>query len=228
MNTGNDGVRENGIALLAIPKLCIGMRHEGDALIKLADVVAAEGATVGIETVNWPMEYPYKPEVSATLAHDGEYLFCLFSVKERHLLVRTLDDNGPVWEDSCVELFIADADGRHYYNFETNAAGVSLASRRVSRTECVHFSQDKMRRIIRLSSLPKTTADRVDENGVTWTLLLGIPFDLFSQEIPDMLRINLYKCGDKTETPHFLSWAPINTTAPDFHRPEFFRNVKLS
>ena len=81
MNTGNDGVRENGIALLAIPKLCIGMGHEGDALIKLADVVAAEGATVGIETVNWPMEYPYKPEVSATLAHDGEYLFCLFSVK---------------------------------------------------------------------------------------------------------------------------------------------------
>lgn len=60
MNTGNDGVRENGIALLAIPKLCIGMGHEGDALIKLADVVAAEGATVGIETVNWPMEYPYK------------------------------------------------------------------------------------------------------------------------------------------------------------------------
>ena len=90
MNTGNDGVRENGIALLAIPKLCIGMGHEGDALIKLADVVAAEGATVGIETVNWPMEYPYKPEVSATLAHDGEYLFCLFSVKERHLLSEPL------------------------------------------------------------------------------------------------------------------------------------------
>lgn len=84
-----------------------------------------------------------------------------------------------------------------------------------------------MQRIIRMASLPKETVNHVDENGINWTLLVGIPFDLFHNGKPDELRINIYKCGDRTETPHFLSWAPISTPSPDFHRPEFFRNVKL-
>jgi hypothetical protein len=36
------------------------------------------------------------------------------------------------------------------------------------------------------------------------------------------IRLNVYKCGDKLSTPHYLSLAPIKTTDPDFHRPEFF------
>ena len=31
-----------------------------------------------------------------------------------------------------------------------------------------------------------------------------------------------YKCGDKLQTPHFLSWAPIDLPKPKFHCPEFF------
>jgi len=35
-------------------------------------------------------------------------------------------------------------------------------------------------------------------------------------------KANFFKCGDDTQQPHFLSWQPIDTPRPDFHRPEFF------
>ena len=41
------------------------------------------------------------------------------------------------------------------------------------------------------------------------------------------MMANFYKCADLTSTPHFLSWAPIDTPEPDFHRPEFFAPITL-
>ena len=39
------------------------------------------------------------------------------------------------------------------------------------------------------------------------------------------LRANFYKCGDKLQQMHFLSWNPIDVPKPDFHRPDFFGEV---
>lgn len=39
--------------------------------------------------------------------------------------------------------------------------------------------------------------------------------------------MNLFKCGDELSHPHFLSWQPIRTEKPDFHRPEFFAQVRF-
>lgn len=195
---------------------------------QIAENVKNNGVSVDVNTVNWA-EYPYAPKVKATLAHDAENLYCFFEVNERHLLVKTLEDNGPVWEDSCVELFIADPDGRHYYNFETNAAGVGLASKRESRNDFVRFTPEQMARMIRVSSLDRRCYDDKDgDRGIEWTLLLSVPFDLIGHEtVPENISLNIYKCGDATETPHFLSWAPIPIESPDFHRPDFFREVPL-
>ena len=33
--------------------------------------------------------------------------------------------------------------------------------------------------------------------------------------------------ADGTILPHYLSWNPIETPKPDFHRPEFFGELKL-
>ena len=30
---------------------------------------------------------------------------------------------------------------------------------------------------------------------------------------------NFYKCGDKLENPHYLSWEPVRTPDPNFHLP---------
>ena len=41
-------------------------------------------------------------------------------------------------------------------------------------------------------------------------------------------RANVYKCGDLLPVPHFISWNPITTESPDFHRPEFFGQMRFA
>ena len=69
------------------------------------------------------------------------------------------------------------------------------------------------------------------EGGIwNWRVTLVIPFELIGvdpEALPEKLRANIYKCGDKTAHPHFLSWSPVGTPSPDFHRPEFFGELIL-
>ncbi|MHB1455061.1 MAG: carbohydrate-binding family 9-like protein [Saccharofermentanales bacterium] len=39
---------------------------------------------------------------------------------------------------------------------------------------------------------------------------------------------NFYKCGDKTDCPHYGCWNPILLPAPDFHVPAFFGDFIVS
>ena len=41
------------------------------------------------------------------------------------------------------------------------------------------------------------------------------------------VRANFYKCGNALPHKHFLSWAEILTPRPDFHRPEYFKEIVL-
>jgi len=68
------------------------------------------------------------------------------------------------------------------------------------------------------------------EGLFSWNLTVAIPLDLIGVEYkgePIELFGNFYKCADLTADPHFLSWAPINTPEPDFHRPECFQSIIL-
>jgi hypothetical protein len=69
-----------------------------------------------IACVNWS-DYPYAPRVSLRIAHSDDALALLFEIEEEHLRAVTLDENGPVWEDSCVEFFVENPAGEGYYNF---------------------------------------------------------------------------------------------------------------
>jgi len=60
-----------------------------------------------------------------------------------------------------------------------------------------------------------------------WSLTVGIPLDLIGLVPGDTFRCNFYKCGDKTKIPHYVTWAPIGVSSPDYHRPEYFKEVEL-
>lgn len=63
-----------------------------------------------------------------------------------------------------------------------------------------------------------------------WSLLVVIPLDLIGLEgceFPVTMRGNFYKCADLTTVPHYLSWSPVGTPSPDFHRPEYFGTLVL-
>lgn len=77
-----------------------------------------------IKEVSWPA-YPYRPHVEFTIAHAGQQILLKYDVTEQQ--VRAVNDqiNSPVYEDSCVEFFIA-FDESGYYNLQFNSIGTAL------------------------------------------------------------------------------------------------------
>ncbi len=61
---------------------------------------------------NWPQEYPYAPRVTFRMFHTGTRLYVRFEVEEECTMAAVAEDQGPVWTDSCCELFLAPEIGR--------------------------------------------------------------------------------------------------------------------
>lgn len=190
-------------------------------------LMLAEGKAVSVDSLNWP-DYPYAPKVECRVAYTPEALVVMFDVEESHVKAVTLDDNGPVWEDSCVEVFVANPCGEGYFNFEVNCVGALLAASRRSRTEANMFDSERLAKVRRYGSLPHEKIDSKGEEQRWWMVEI-IPFEVLGLEgAPEQLRANFYKCGDNCERTHFLSWSPIALPTPNFHCPDFFGTVKLS
>ena len=183
-----------------------------------------------IDKVNWPEAFPYAPETTVEVHNDREYLYLKWHVKGEQLRAVTTEDQGPVWEDSCVEFFCQVPGDDHYCNFECNCIGAMVGSRRKGRAEdVVPFSSDEMGRIERKCDFPREAFDEKD-GLFEWTVEEKIPLDLiFQQPIAkgQKLRANFYKCADKTKRPHFVSWQPICLPKPDFHCPAYFGEITL-
>lgn len=201
--------------------------------MKEIDVPAVAGfdeidrfAVTSVDNVGWPGTFPYKPEVGLRLGHTDKAILVRFDVREKNAKAVTLVSNGPVWEDSCVEFFVKLPGDTHYQNFETNCIGVGLAARRTGRNDADHFDEEKMKLVKRRSSMP---CQAVDMHGdCRWSVELEVPFCVLGSETcPEVLEANFFKCGDKTQERHFLTWNPIPTPAPDFHRPEYFGRLNL-
>lgn len=205
--------------------------------IDIADAEAVERAFDELEPqavacCNWPEAFPYAPQVAFRMFHTGCHLMLRFDVAERYTAALVTEDNGEVWTDSCVEFFIA-LDDNGYYNFETTAIGRMLLGYRRSRNEGVeHAAADVLASVKRTTTLPaEPFAEREGDNR--WSVTLAIPARaLFRHALSEWsgaeARMNLYKCGDGLSHPHFLSWRPIVSEKPDFHRPEFFERVKFN
>ena len=179
-----------------------------------------------IGCVNWA-EYPYKPSVHFHLAHSDKAIAIMFKVTEDHVKAVAMENNGPVWEDSCVEFFVRMADGQRYVNIEMNCAGTILVGKRLTKKDATHLSHAEIATIRRITSLPHEQTDS-SKAGQSWWAIEVIPYEIFGYEQkPGVLRANLYKCGDKCDQSHFLSWSPIPLPEPNFHCPEWFGEIEL-
>jgi len=187
------------------------------------------GLSLSIDKLNWQKQYPYRPITSVYLARTDDMLYIKWHVNGIMLKAVYTEDNSDVYKDSCVEFFCLLPDGKHYINLEFNCIGTCSASRRLSRTEdVVHLTKEELRTIFRYSSLGRRPFCEID-GQFTWDLCVGVPLQLLGieGELPEEIRCNFYKCADDTSAVHFVSWAPINTDRPDFHRPEAFGRLGL-
>lgn len=197
-----------------------------DAIRSLLDDKGVRGE---IASVNWPEEFPYRPLTSFSAAYSQRFLWVDFLVRCNYLKAENSADQSPVSQDSCVEFFIDPLGDGEYWNFEFNCIGAINASRRRERPAPTRLTAGQLATVLRFPSCG-TRPFREIEGLFTWSLLVAIPLELLGidpDNPPAGSRANFYKCASRTSDPHYLSWAPIETPKPDFHRPEFFGKLNF-
>lgn len=176
-----------------------------------------------INVVNWE-EYPYKPIAVFDIARSDVYLYLRFFAKGYSLKAIFGEDGSPVHKDSCVEFFMKKEDENEYMNFEFNCIGTCDSARRESREIKMPLTPYEYSGIRRYTVLDTKPFD--EKKGMhSWELVVSIPLRLMGLDpdnLPEKILANFYKCGDITDAPHYLTWNPIDTPEPDFHRPDFF------
>ena len=206
------------------------------AVVHAADIPAAIQSSgisyTPITHVNWPEAYPYKPKVEFAAAHTGDALLLHYRVEEQSVRAVARQDHEHIWEDTCVEFFYMPAADGLYYNVECNCTGKLLVAVGRDRNERKPAPAEVMQHIERWASLGSEPFETRQE-PTKWELALRLPVTTFFLHQFDsfdglMATGNLYKCGDLLPVPHFISWNPITTENPDFHRPEFFGQIQFA
>lgn len=193
------------------------------------DLLENKGQRCIIDSINWEKEFPYRPLSSFTIAHDGNYIYIDFFVRCNYLKAENYENNSPVSQDSCVEFFVAPKGDNHYWNFEFNCIGTINASHRTERKNPTRLNDDELAQVLRYASCGYKPFQEL-EGIFSWNLLVAIPLSLIGVEytgLPIEMKGNFYKCASGCTQPHYMSWNPIKTEKPDFHRQEFFGNITL-
>lgn len=181
-----------------------------------------------IDTVNWKT-FSYCPMVTFRIAHNSEAILLNYQVNESDIKAVCNQDNGKVWEDSCVEFFVSFSEDS-YYNIECNCIGKLLIGKGSGRGESrIRLPESLLKQVDRHSNLGDLP---LENRSGDWELSLVIPKEIFYPDITksfDNLKAkgNFYKCGNCLHTPHFLSWNPIQSDTPNFHLPAFFGKLRF-
>ncbi len=208
---------------------CISRLTQATGADEIMNLLENDGVRTAIDSVNWPDLFPYQPLTTFSAAHDGESIFIDFFTRCNFLRAENHLPQSPVSQDSCVEFFVAPKPGDRYWNFEFNCIGTINASNRIERGNPTRLTAGQLARI-RVFPSCGTRPFRELEGLFSWNLLVIIPLSLFGVEFNGTaldMRANFYKCASATSMPHYLSWNPISTPKPDFHRPDFFGEITL-
>jgi hypothetical protein len=180
-----------------------------------------------IKILNWK-EFNYLPEVNFRIGYSDNEIWLKYYVKEKHLRAVETRTNGDVYKDNCVEFFLS-LDRKNYYNFEFNCIGtihLGWGTGRHNRTFVDPSIIDKME--VRSSLGNRVITER--SGNFEWEIMIRIPlvclaFTNLRTYKGMKAKGNFYKCGDETKVPHFVTWIPVKTENPDYHRPEFFGDL---
>ncbi|MGL4804742.1 MAG: carbohydrate-binding family 9-like protein [Bacteroidales bacterium] len=192
----------------------------------ISNLMEESAVRQSIGHANWS-EFSYRPISTFDIARSDKNLYIRYFVRGNCLRALYTQDQDPVWQDSCVEFFTQIPGENTYYNFEFNCIGTCLASKRISREESTSLDPETMAKIVRYPSLGNRPF-REMQGLFAWDLIVVIPFEIIGLDgnnLPEKIKANFYKCADGTSLPHYLSWNPIKTENPDFHRPEYFGEI---
>ena len=214
------------LKMIEIPRL--GVEVPAHKLI-LDDRFFAALRPMTLECLNWPEEFPYRPRVDVRICHNDSHLFLEYSVSEKCTRALETVNGCDVYKDSCVEFFVMPEGSDQYYNFEWNAIGTLCMSRRPGRQNATPAPDGVLNSVLSSSTCGCKPFSEISGDN-HWVLRVAIPCSaLFGDALKTWqgasLKGNFYKCGDGLSCPHYITMFPIQTPSPDYHRPEFFRDL---
>lgn len=158
-------------------------------------------------------------EAKAQVCCDGENLWVRMEAVEAPIRATLTGKLDAVCTDSCLEFFLAPwSEDARYFNFEFNPLGalyLGFGGERATRVRQVVKDAEKS-----FAPKPFFTAEG-------WGIEYRIPVSFLQVYDPGFhfggeMHCNFYKCGDLTEVPHYLAWAPLSCETPDYHRRQDF------
>ena len=168
---------------------------------------------------NWLKSDPMPISAQAQVCYDDSALYVRLSALEEHIRAELTGLLDEICEDSCLEFFFCPMAGdERYFNIECNPNG------------CLFLgfgpNVDELVRLIPENPPIVPQAKRI-EGG--WETVYSIPYSFIRMFFPEFspapgcsTRANFYKCGDKTEPPHYISWNPVPLQRCAFHNPDAF------
>ena len=166
-------------------------------------------------------------EVTCDFKANEEEISAVFHITEPSVKAEYSEINSRVYEESCSELFLSFGNG-FYYNFEISCIGCILAEHgkdRFTRELLKPELTEKIEVSSTLGSIPFGIRNEI----TSYSLTVKIPQEVFifdGGRIDTMSLVgNIYKCADKSPTPHYMTLFEIKSERPDFHRPEFFKKL---
>lgn len=189
-----------------------------------AEIIWDKISLAAIDLFPWGGDF--RPQCTAKLVATTSALCGQLTANETDLRCAVNEDNGTVYEDSCLEFFFnpTPEKSQNYFNFEFNPLGVLHLGFAEGRNNRVHpiIKNSDYRAFFAINTVVEKSRD--------WRVNFAIPYDFIREYFPafttptakQIMRGNFYKCGDKTAQPHYAVWNNIETPQPDYHRPEFF------
>ncbi len=155
--------------------------------------------------------------MTAQVCYDADALYMHMCAVEPHIRAEYDAPLSMVCEDSCMEIFFGpDPEDDRYLNFEINpncATFIGLSSCREDNVRLCPENEDDL-----FQKKAWRTADGWEVTYQIPVSFLRVLFPGYALESGTVIRANFYKCGEKTKTPHFLSWNPVVHPTPEFHR----------
>ena len=191
-------------------------------------------ASEGIEyfkvaVLNWAATYPYLPQVDFAIAHNGKDILIHYRVTEKRTAGTMEQDLDGVFKESCCELFCMKEGDSQYYNIESNCIGSILMECGTERSGRETSTKENLQQISRWSSLGRKNVGLISHE-THWELALVIPSTVFWKHSYGTLSgktflANVYNCFGSGDDRQYVTWHPIVSSGPDFHRPEYFRRI---
>jgi len=146
---------------------------------------------------------PAARRTTVRIGHDGQQLYLAFICGgQSRPVARDRGQDGSVWEDDALEIFLQPPGSRAYYHFGVNAVGSRYDAR------CEGSTDPRW-------STPWTARTRAD--GDAWVAEIAIPFTSLDAKPEGLWRANFGR--EEADTRRATCWSP---TMAGFHTPARF------